>query len=168
MTTATHAGNFVAPARMLADFGTMLAADIDPEKFADRCGTSINHPAFTLGHCTYYLGIAANTLGASIGCGPDEKRLYAIGVECVDTPGTYPAKDDVLAAYTARCGEVAEFLESCEDAAFEAPNEDGPFEDRFDSKGQVAAFMVLVHTSFHLGQISGWRRAVGMGPAMKA
>ena len=98
MTTATHAGNFVAPTRMLADFGTMLAADIDPEKFADRCGTSINHPAFTLGHCTYYLGIAANTLGASIGCGPDEKRLYAIGVECVDTPGTYPAKDDVLAA----------------------------------------------------------------------
>lgn len=153
---------------MLADFGTMLAADIDPEKFADRCGTSINHPAFTLGHCTYYLGFAANALGGSIALAPDEERLYAMGVECVDTPGTYPSKDEVLATYTARCTEVADFLASCDDAAFEAPNEDGPFAGRFDSMGQVAAFMVLGHTSFHLGQLSGWRRAVGMGPAMKA
>lgn len=153
---------------MLAGFGSMLAADVDPEQFADRCGTSINHPAFVLGHCTYYLGVAANLLGGSIDFAPDEERLYAMEVECVDTPGTYPSKDDVLAHYTARCNEVAAFLESCSDEAFEEPNTEGPFAGRFDTKGQVAAFMVLSHTSFHLGQISGWRRAVGMGPAMKA
>ena len=31
--------------------------------------------------------------------------------------------------------------------------------------GEVANFMLVMHTSFHLGQMSTWRRCMGLGPA---
>lgn len=168
MTTTTIPATISGPARMLGNFATMLASDIDPDKFADRCGTTINHPAFVLGHCAYYLGVSVTMLGGSIEFDPDEEQLFKNGAECLDDPSVYPSKEESIARFVERCNFVAGFLDTCDDSAFARPNEEGPFVGEFTTMGQVVAFMILGHTSFHLGQISGWRRAAGMGPAMPA
>ncbi len=39
------------PTRFMPVLAGLLVHDIPPERFADRLGTTMNHPASVLGHC---------------------------------------------------------------------------------------------------------------------
>ena len=159
------ADTIAGPARFMTHLAGMLVNDIDADRFADRLSTTINHPAFVLGHLGYYAGFAMQMLGGDITFGPDEATLYEHGTECEDDASKYPSKDDAIAAFNTRINMVADFVEQCDESAFEASSEGTPFESRFPTMGAVVAFMLIGHVPFHLGQISAWRRVAGMGSA---
>lgn len=159
------AQTITGPTRFMINFAGMLVDDIDADRFADRLGTSINHPAFVLGHLGYYAGVAMTFLGGDPNFGPDEAELYEHGKECEDDASKYPSKDEAIAAFNARINAAADYIEACDESAFEASSEGTPFESRFPTMGAVAAFMLIGHVPFHLGQISAWRRVAGMGSA---
>jgi len=167
MTTKVHALSAVisTQTRFMPTFAHMLCDDIDDSKFADRMNTTINHPAFVLGHISYYAGVCIEMLGASVVFDEGEAELYRGGVECSDDATKYPDKDSCLEHFESRCNEAAAFIESCEPDVLERSAKDTPFAERFATLGQVASFMLMGHPSFHLGQISGWRRIAGMGSA---
>jgi len=154
-----------APTRFLISFADMLVNDIDEAKWADRCGTTINHPAFVLGHTAYYAGVCMQMLGGDIELTEKDGSLYKHGNECADEASWYPNKADSIAAFNDRINTVADFIESLDESAFNASSEDTFFADRFPTMGGVAAFMMIGHIPFHLGQISAWRRVAGMGSA---
>jgi len=160
------AATIAAPTRFMPALAHMLCDDIDASQFADRVGTSINHPAFVLGHCAYYAGVCIQMLGGDISFDEDEAERYQMGAECQDDATLYPSKDDALALFESRCACAADFIESCDPSILEQSAAGLPFEDRFTQKSQVAAFMLMGHSAFHLGQISAWRRAAGMPSAM--
>ena len=162
--TAT-ANHFVAPIRFMIGFADMLVSDIDENRFSDRCGTTINHPAFVLGHCAYYAGIGMQMLGGDIDLPDSEKDLYEHGKECLDDASLYPTKDEAIKSFNERIQTVADFIEQCEDDVFEASAAGTFFEDKFPTLGAVAGFMMVSHIMFHLGQVSAWRRVAGMGSA---
>ena len=163
--TSTTSEAIAPPARFMINFAGMLVNDIDEAKFADRLGTSINHPAFVLGHCAYYAGVCMQLLGGEIELGEDEKALYEVGVEWSDDASLYPAKADAIAAFNDRINTVADFIESCDDSVMSRSTEGAWFADHFPTMGGGAAFMLVGHIPFHLGQISAWRRVAGMGQA---
>ena len=78
----------------------------------------------------------------------------------------YPSKADAIAAYNERINTVADFLESCDEAVFAQSSAGKWYENYFPTLGGGAAFMMIGHIPFHLGQISAWRRVAGMGLAM--
>ena len=153
------------PARWMISFADMLVNDIDENTWADRCGTTINHPAFVLGHTAYYAGLCMNMLGGEIELTEEEGALYKHGNECADDASVYPNKADSIAAFNERINTVADFLESLDDSAFHASSEGNWFAEKFPTLGGGAAFMTIGHITFHLGQISAWRRVAGMGSA---
>ena len=163
--TTPMSGMIASPARMLIGFAEMLLSDVDPAKYADRFGTSINHPAFILGHTAYYAGYAMKMLGGQVEFRPDEEQLYSIDAECQDDASLYPPMDEALKHFRERYDAVATFVAACDDAALQRPNEDGPFKSTYQTVGEVAGFMIVGHTAFHLGQLSAWRRAAGMEAA---
>ena len=61
--------------------------------------------------------------------------------------------------------EAADYLASCDRLILADFADVTPIEGRFSTLGHVAAFMLIGHPSFHLGQISAWRRVAGMGSA---
>jgi len=159
------AATIASSARFMIKITDRLVEDIPAEQFADRHGTTINHPAFVLGHLGYYVGVAMEFLGGDAGFDPNEATLYEHGAECLDDASRYPAKDACIASFKARMTAAADFVASCDDAALEASSAGTFFEDRMDTMGEVTNFILIGHVPLHLGQISAWRRVAGMGPA---
>ena len=164
-TTAPSAMTLVAPTRFLIDFAGMLVNDIDESKWADRCGTTINHPAFVLGHTAYYAGVCMQLLGSDIELADEDEARYKHGVECTDDAGVYPNKADSIAAFNERITAAADYMASLDESTFAASSAETFFADRFPTLGGVATFMFIGHIPFHLGQLSAWRRVAGMGAA---
>ena len=93
--------------------------------------------------------------------------LFKAGVECVEDDGRYPGKDEILAHYLDRYRLLLDVLPTVSEEAFARENPaEGRFKEILPTIGNVAIFMVTSHPMMHLGQISAWRRAMGMGSAM--
>ena len=64
-----------------------------------------------------------------------------------------------------RINTVADFIESCDESVMARSSEGKWFAEHFSTMGGGAAFMLVGHIPFHLGQISSWRRVAGIGQA---
>ena len=64
-----------AQTRFMPTLAHMLCDDIDESTFADRLGTTINHPAFILGHTAYYAGVCIEILGGEVAFDEGEADL---------------------------------------------------------------------------------------------
>lgn len=164
-TASPTATAIAAPTRSLIGFAEMLVNDIDEEKWADRCGTTVNHPAFVLGHTGYYAGVGMQMLGGEIELGDHEEVLYAHGKECLDDASLYPSKAESIAAFAERMNTVSDFLQSVDDAKLHASSEGTWFAEKFPTMAGGMAFLMIGHIMFHFGQLSAWRRVAGMGSA---
>ena len=164
-TTSPAATSITGACRFSLNLATILVKDIEADKFADRRGSTINHPAFVLGHLSYYMGVCMQLMGGEIELADSDTELYQHGVECHDNPGLYPGKDDAIAQFTERLNTVCDFLDSCDESAFAKSSEGTFFEERMPTMGAITTFMMVGHVNLHLGQLSAWRRVAGMGSA---
>ena len=154
-----------APATFITGFAKTLCVDIDADRFADRLGTTINHPAFILGHVAYYAGYCVHLLGGEINLTEEEAELYQHGAECVDCTDRYLPKEAAIIHFESRMQLAANYVAQCSPDVLSKSAKETPFASRFDTLEQVAAFMLIGHPMFHCGQISAWRRVAGMPPA---
>jgi hypothetical protein len=129
-----------------------------------------NHPAFVYGHLSTYPVRLLPLLGAEAGTGanpPGFDDLFAAGKECRDDPsGTiYPAMEKITAHFFAAHRAAVAALEQVSDAVLAGPNpREGRSRELFPTVGAVAVFYMSGHIMNHLGQVSAWRRCVGLGP----
>ena len=143
----------------------MICSDIEPSKFANQFGTTINHPAFVLGHLAYYFAVCKQLLGGEVVFKDEENSLYAHGADCHEDASIYLEKEAAIQHCKTRLEETLAFVATCDAEVFERSTAGTPFEGRMETLGQVAAFMLSGHPAFHIGQLSAWRRIAGMNPA---
>src|SRR5690606_15678959 len=96
------------------------------------------------------------------------EELFSPLTSCEDDPrgAVYPALSAVAARYRERTDAFLEFLKTVDDASLSAINPSEAQRERFPTKGSLVAFLLQGHTMMHLGQLSAWRRVMGMGEAM--
>ena len=164
-TTNTTASLISGPALFVQNLVHMLCDDIDDDHFADRFGTTINHPAFVLGHTAYYAGVCTELLGGTVTFDEGEAELYQHGAECVDDGSKYPNKATCIARFESRCQDAAQYLSTCDRSVLEQSAKGMPLGERLETLGEVASFLLIGHPCFHLGQLSAWRRVAGMNSA---
>ena len=146
-------------------YAEMLTADLTEEQFGHMPHAEMNHPAFILGHLGLTADGALKTLGRADLAEerPKYEDLFQAGVKCVEQDGRYPGKDEMLAYYLDRHRVVGGVVGELDDAALAAPN---PSADRLremiPTLGGYVNFLLNGHQMAHLGQISAWRRAVGL------
>ena len=99
--------------------------------------------------------------------GPVDPETVGSGSECLSDASKYPTKDEILPYFTERYETVAAVIEgmSAEDLAAENPME-GRFRESFPTVGSAVAFMMNNHIMMHAGQVSAWRRSIGLGSVM--
>ena len=61
--------------------------------------------------------------------------------------------------------QASEVLRSAEDGLFLQENPLERLRGKFPTVGAALGFYVSGHMMMHLGQLSAWRRAMGLGPA---
>ena len=168
-TVPTH-GNFLANAlEMTTGYAKVLLTDIEPDSFAHMPMPGFNHPAFCYGHLSFYPNIWFDFVGrpdAQIEI-PYDAEIYQAGTECVEQDGRYASMEIITSTFFAAHKRAREVLPTIDPAVFaqDIPQE-SRYRDYFGLVGDALTFMTGAHVMMHLGQISMWRRAMGLGPCM--
>ena len=171
------ADTIVASANLTLIYAQQLLKDIKAEQFARRPvvgGTVIetNHPAFVYGHLSLYARRAAAAVGRESAVAPHPagfEGLFKNGVACQDDPsGTiYPSMQAITEYYFAATKAAVEAVRGADEAVFARPNPaEGRMKELFPTIGGAVNFYLGAHSMSHLGQVSAWRRCVGLGSAM--
>ncbi len=172
MSTATRslAAQLVLPGAELAlGYTDALVKGISDEQFAHMPKADINSPAFNIGHLAIYGDRICAMLGREdlVTPMPFSADLFKAGAPCVDQPGLYPSKSVLVETFVARQRNAIVAFEGAGDDRLLAENPaEGRFKELFPTVGSACAFLLAGHVTMHLGQISVWRRVMGLGSAM--
>lgn len=128
-----------------------------------------NHPAFIFGHMSVYAGNICELagIGDSGIVNPDGfEELFSAGSECRDDPdgSIYPAMEKITGHFFDGHRKTFAQLAELSDEQLAAPHgQEGEFFQAFPSRAAIVAFLVGPHPFTHLGQMSVWRRCMGLG-----
>jgi len=168
--TAVRLADFIMPTldRVLG-YAPLLAKDIPARQFAHMPHPNMNHPAFCFGHLSLYpdrlLGMLGRADLAQEKAGWQD--LFKAGVACVEQDGRYPDKDEIVNGFMDRHAVLRDVLPIVDDEVFARPNPiEGRMRELFPTVGAATTFMLGAHNMMHLGQVSAWRRAMGLPSAM--
>ncbi|MCB9844510.1 MAG: DinB family protein [Phycisphaeraceae bacterium] len=173
----TMATSLSACVKLSTGLGEMLLKDVTAETFARKArvgGVEVDavHPAFVYGHLCLYPSRALELLGVPTDAAEPPTGfadVFRAGLECRDDPkgSIYPAMEAIVSAFRRSYGAFVEGVLSVGDEVF-APElpEDHRMRSRTVTVGGTVAFYMLSHTMMHLGQVSTWRRCMGLGSAM--
>jgi hypothetical protein len=169
-------GPIIAASALLGlGYAERLLTDVTPQQFARLAridGTAIesNHPAFIYGHLSLYGARVVDAVGGDASpYQPSEEfiALFSKDATCQDDPdGTiYPAMDVITTALLNSHRAAAEALETASDDLFLTPNANEAMREKFPTTGAMLGFYMGGHFMLHMGQMSAWRRMLGLGPA---
>jgi len=125
-------------------------------------GRVMNHPAWVLSHLNLYAGIAVAMCRGEGFEDPGEHRFGQKSEPLSDT-GAYPAPGEMVKTWTQLHDEGAAALRVATDARTGAPNPLERWRGVHPTVGDMLVTLMVKHESGHLGQLSAWRRAMGLG-----
>ena len=174
MTTATASTPLIVQtilpsAELVMRYAEQLVQSIPAEGFARMPLKDLNSAAFNIGHLSIYGDRISGMLGRTdlVQPMPYSADLFKAGAPCLDQPGLYPSKDVLVATFFERQRRAMEAFSSASESALRAENPaEGRFKEMFPTVGSAVSFLLTGHVAMHLGQISAWRRVVGLGSAM--
>lgn len=163
----------VIPARRMRGYSEALLKDIGPSSFArlpraDGRVIQTNHPAFIFGHLSLYPAKMLQALGLDLGPAavPESwEPVFKAGADCRDDPeGTiYPPMAQITSTYFAATDHLLSAVERLDDAILLTPVEDERARQFMPITGARINFILNSHVMVHMGQLSAWRRMMGLG-----
>ncbi len=165
---AQIAESMVQGAELMVGLANLLCEDIPDEKFAFKAIEGLAHPAFIMGHIAMYAEDVLDFAGRSDLTRRDAvwEAPFAMGTTCSSDASLYPSKQDILRRFNQRYAVALAEARKIPDEVLLSANDTGKFEDRFSSKGGLLNFALNGHPMMHLGQISAWRRSIGLGSVL--
>jgi len=165
----------VAPAKIARGYGERLLAGIKPEQFARKASVNnkvidANHPAWVYGHLATYPTKIAAMVGldpAKFAAPANFEELFKDGTPCQDDAAgkMYPEMESITSAFFKTHDALFEALAGVDDAKLLVPTPDEKARQRFPLLGGRVSFMCNNHLMMHFGQVSTWRRCVGLPAA---
>jgi len=159
----------VPSAELVLRYADQLVQSVPAESFAKMPMKDLNSAAFNIGHLSIYGDRICGLLGRNdlVQPMPYSADLFKAGAPCLDQPGLYPSKETLVATFFERQRRAIDAFRSTTEATLLAENPaEGRFKEMFPTVGSAAAFLLTGHVAMHLGQISAWRRVMGLGSAM--
>ncbi|MEM8960518.1 MAG: DinB family protein [Acidobacteriota bacterium] len=141
-------------------YAERLVADVDETTWAAQPWSEVdaNGPLWVLGHLSMYGPvIAAVLLDQPI---PDTRQgPFARGTQPGDAMAS---KEEVLVRFLDGAEQAAAALESADEARLSLPNPVERLRGALPETGDLIFHLTTVHQAHHLGQLSGWRKAMGL------
>ncbi|MCE2790824.1 MAG: DinB family protein [Planctomycetota bacterium] len=149
------------------DWAQRLTADLSPEQMTlqppgDR-PAPVNHPAWIFSHLNVYLPVMAGLLRGETF---EDPKFHPFGMQSKPEAdaSVYASKEDLLKAWNAGHEELARLLSTATDATLLQPVTLPRWREIMPTAGIVVPYLLLVHENQHLGQLSAWRRVLGLPP----
>jgi hypothetical protein len=147
------------------DWAQRLTADLSPAQMALQPSgerpAPVNHPAWIFSHLNVYLPVMAALLRGETF---EDPKFHPFGMQSKpESEGSvYPAKDQLLAVWQAGHEELAKLLSTANDATLQQPVMLPRWKEIMPTVGIALPYLLLVHENQHLGQLSAWRRVLGL------
>src|SRR5262245_41048904 len=123
-----------------------------------------NHPAWVIGHLTH----SCQMLGGEIELPPwlpdDWARRYGTGSLPVADAGAYETKANGLKMLGDAQSRITDAVSQLADAQFDHPLPDAAQRQSFPTIRHAPTHVLVGHTANHVGQLTSWRRAMGLPP----
>ena len=170
-------GNVIADSLELGlGYAERLLADVKPDRFGRLASTGrspiqSNHAAFICGHLSLYAPEIVKHLGGDLSNLQTPNGFEAVfskDATCQDDPEgkIYPPQEQVTQFFFDGYRAAAAELRQAPDQVLQEPNpSSGAMAQRFPTVGSLVAFYASGHLMLHLGQLSAWRRMIGLRPA---
>ncbi len=164
-------------AKRFRGYAERLTKDIQPGQFARKptwgiggAEINMNHAAWNYGHLAIYFKMIVEMAGGNgdVAAAPKGfEELFKDGTACIDDPSghTYPHMETVLNAFFKGFDAAIVALEKADDAVFLKAPTDEKVKANWKTMGGREIFMVTNHIAMHLGQVSAWRRCMGLPAA---
>jgi len=152
--------------RFLLGYARMLMADIPAERMTEQPMPNVNHPAWILGHLAFSADRAIRVLGGEMLLTEEWAKPFLPGSQLSSQRSDFPSREELLQNLT-RCFERAQQLAAAatpELLARPNPNPNAQMRAGLPTIEDAVAFLLTGHLAAHLGQLSMWRRMIGLPP----
>lgn len=155
----------IATNRFLLHYAQMLLSDIGDERLTEQPLPGVNHPAWILGHLAYSGDLAVGALGGTKTLPADWPTRFGAGSKPTSTRSDYPAKAELLEILEERYQQARDLAATAAPERMALPNPNARMRPGLPTLGDACTFLLAAHPAVHLGQLSMWRRMIGL-PAL--
>ena len=146
----------------------LLVEGIDDAQMAVQPAPQINHPAWLLGHLAIAADYVPLVLGEKMSL-PEawHKQLFGPGSLPTTERDRYPSKAELVASLERLYERNLQLVAAAPEATLAAPHKIEFFLPLLPTVGDMVAHLMSTHVAFHLGQLSTWRRLMGLPGVLK-
>ena len=143
-------------------YAQKLVADVPDERMCEQpvAGRVMNHAAWSLGHMAWALGNGLVLLGQTAPMA-DWKDLVGTGTQPASDRSKYPDKLTLLSKLETVHNALLVAVQTASGEQLNQPAMER-MRHRFPTLGHMLAGLMTAHYASHNGQISAWRRAMGL------
>ncbi|MEM1011129.1 MAG: DinB family protein [Planctomycetota bacterium] len=153
--------------KLNGDYAAALVEGLDEShKVAQPPGTfarPVNHPGWILAHLNAYHPLIAGLLRGKTPEDPID-HPYGRKSQVLLDADAYPSMTELVESFTSGHADVTAALGETSEAILSREMPIVRFRERFPLVGSCLAYLVVRHESLHLGQLSTWRRTMGLAP----
>lgn len=142
--------------------------DVDEADMVAQPNGIMNHPAWVVGHITHACQMLGGVIGLPEWLPNDWAARYGTGSVPAADAGLYETKSAALAMLGDAQSRVTRAVEKLDDARLDEPFPDESYLDVFPTVRHALTQVLVGHTANHVGQLSVWRRAMGLPPMGRA
>ena len=145
---------------MNGEYAKMHLADIPAEQWTVQPEGVSMHPASIVAH----LVVCNDFIQAGAGGRPMLPEAWAKFADSPDAaaePSDYPSKDELMSAFESTRARLIEILEQATPEQL-AEATDEKMREIIPTQGALLVMSLTIHDGIHLGQLSAWRKAMGL------
>jgi hypothetical protein len=148
----------------LMQYCRMLVEDIGDERLADQPVPDVNHPAWILGHLAWTADRALEMFGAPPTSPAEWATLFGRGSKPSNSRAVYASKDELLGRVEDAYRQLRQATASAGAEQLARPTTNPRLKDTLPTLKELVTFLMTGHVGIHLGQLSTWRRLIGLSP----
>jgi uncharacterized damage-inducible protein DinB len=149
--------------RRNAAYALRLVGDLSDAQFTAQpiSGRTLNHPAWVLSHLTLYTAIAAAMLREQPFADPAD-HIHGAKSEPTSDAAAYSTRSRLIEQFRSAHDDAEAALIAAGDGIFASPNPLERWRTLHPTTGDMLVTLMVKHEAAHLGQLSAWRRAMGL------
>lgn len=146
-------------------YGERLVQDLTRDQWLSQPvdGLVMNHPAWVVSHLNLYGDLAVRMIRGEV---VDDPADHAYGQKSrpLADPSAYAKPDELIARWRAIHADGIEALVAIDDKLLMSSTPLERWRTLHPRIGEMAVTLMVKHEAAHLGQLSAWRRAMGLPP----
>lgn len=148
--------------RFVRGYHHLLVRDLDDARLCDVPAPGMNHAAWILGHLAIGNDFGLGTLGAAKVCPAEWMPRFGPGSRVLPDRAAYPSLGELVSTFDRGHAALLTAVAATPAARWDAPHGWPFLQQELPTVADALAHLMTTHAAAHLGQLSAWRRGLGL------